>query len=94
MITLSPSLSKKYNDMLKECARKNYIEISVEVEGGNTGTNSWAYHSARVGNPSVMVSVPLKYMHTSYEVIDKKDVHSAIELIVKFLDSLEVESNA
>ena len=94
VITLSPSLSKKYNDMLKECARKNNIEISVEVEGGNTGTNSWAYHSARVGNPSVMVSVPLKYMHTSYEVIDKKDVHSAIELIVKFLDSLEVESNA
>lgn len=94
VITLGPSLSKKYNKMLKECARKNNIEYSVEVEGGNTGTNAWAYHSARYGNPSVMVSVPLKYMHTSYEVIDKKDVLSAIELIVKFLDSLEVEKNA
>ncbi len=94
VITFSPSLSKKYNDMLKECAKKNNIEISIEVEGGNTGTNAWAYHSARYANPSVMVSVPLKYMHTSYEVIDKKDVCSAIELIVKFLDSLEVEKNA
>lgn len=91
VITLGPSLSKKYNNMLKECARKNNIGISIEVEGGNTGTNAWAYHSARCSNPSVMVSVPLKYMHTSYEVIDKKDVLSAIDLIVKFIDSLEVE---
>ena len=91
VITLGPSLSKEYNKKLKECAKKNNIEISIEVEGGNTGTNAWVYHSARCGNPSVMVSVPLKYMHTCYEVIDKKDLLSAIDLIVKFIDSLEVE---
>lgn len=91
VITFGPSLSKKYNSMILSVADKCGIKTGIEVEPGDTGTNAWAYHSARCGNPSVMISIPLRYMHTSYEVADKKDITSGISLIVNFLNSLEVE---
>ena len=90
VLTYGPSLSKKYNDLIKNFAKENGIDIGIEVEPGNTGTNAWAYHSARCSNPTVMVSIPLRYMHTSYEVLDKNDVENGIELITKFINSLEV----
>ena len=90
VLTLGPSLSKEYNEKIKEYAKNNSIDIEIEVEAGNTGTNAWIYHSARTSNPTVMISVPLRYMHTSYEVADIKDVEAAIKLISGFLNSMEV----
>ena len=90
VLTLGPSLSKEYNDKIKTYAKNNNINIEIEVESGNTGTNAWAYHSARTSNPTVMVSVPLKYMHTSYEVADIRDIETSINLISGFLNSMEV----
>lgn len=87
VITLGPSLSKKYNDRIAEYAKEKGISIGFEVESGNTGTNAWAYHSARCSNPSVMVSIPLKYMHTSYEVADLNDIENAIKLVSGYLNS-------
>ena len=85
VITLGPSLSKKYNDRLIKYAEEKNINLQIEVEAGNTGTNAWIYHSAGVSNPSVMVSIPLKYMHTSYEVADLRDVEDVIELLSGFI---------
>ena len=94
VITMGPSLSKEYNDKIKDFAKKNNISLQVEVEPGNTGTNAWAYHSAKASNPSVMISIPLRYMHTAYEVADIKDINDGITLISGFLNSMEVEDNA
>ncbi|MBE7021453.1 MAG: M42 family metallopeptidase [Ruminococcaceae bacterium] len=90
VITLGPSLSKEYNDEIISYARKNNISLGIEVEPGNTGTNAWAYHSAGESIPTVMISIPLRYMHTSYEVCDKKDILSGISLITGYLNSKEV----
>lgn len=89
VITLGPSLSKKYNDKLVKYAKENNINIQIEVEAGNTGTNAWIYHSAGISNPSVMVSIPLKYMHTSYEVADIKDINNVIKLVSGFLNEFK-----
>lgn len=88
VITLGPSLSKEYNDKIKKVANKKNIDIQIEVEPGNTGTNAWVYHSLKTSCPSVMVSVPLRYMHTSYEVCDKGDILSSVDLILEFLNSI------
>ena len=94
VITLGPSLSKKYNKRIKEFAKGKGINLQTEVEPGNTGTNAWAYHSAGASNPSVMISVPLRYMHTAYEVADVKDIEDTILLLSEFLNSPEVDKNA
>ncbi len=88
VLTLGPSLSKKYNDELKKYAKANNINIQIEVEPGNTGTNGWAYHSALNSNPTVMVSLPLKYMHTSYEVADMTDAENTIKLVSGYINSI------
>lgn len=90
VITVGPSLSKKYNNHIKKYAEENKILLQTEVEPGNTGTNAWAYHSANESIPTVMISIPLKYMHTSYEVADKSDISAGIDLISGFINSMEV----
>ncbi len=90
VITLGPSLSKVYNDKIISYAEKNNIKLGIEVEPGNTGTNAWAYHSSKESVPSVMISIPLRYMHTAYEVCDKSDIMAGIKLITDFLNSKEV----
>ncbi len=90
VITLGPSLSKEYNDKIISYAKKNDISVGIEVEPGNTGTNAWAYHSFKNSIPTVMISIPLRYMHTAYEVCDKADILSGIKLITDFLNSKEV----
>ena len=94
VITMGPSLSKEYNKKIKEFAKEMKINLQTEVEPGNTGTNAWAYHSAKTSNPSVMISIPLRYMHTAYEVADINDINDGIKLISSFLNNQEVEENA
>ena len=47
-----------------------------------------SYHSALNSNPTVMVSLPLKYMHTSYEVADMTDVENTIKLVSGYINSI------
>jgi len=91
-IAVGPGLSNMYSKMLIEVARENKIPYAVEVTSGSTGTNSLAYEVAGNGIPCVVVSVPLRYMHTAYEVADIKDVSNTIKLVSEFINRFaEVE---
>lgn len=85
VLTPGAVVSKKYTRMLKEYADRKGIEYGIEVISESTGTNSAAYEVAGAGNPCVVVSVPLKYMHTAYEVASMKDIHAVAELVSGFI---------
>lgn len=88
VLTLGPSLSKEYNNKIRNYAKNNNINIQYEVEGGNTGTNAWIYHSSGISVPTIMISIPLKYMHTPYEVVSKNDISDTIKLVSGFLNEI------
>ena len=50
-----------------------------------TCTDADQIHFANEGIPTVLVSIPLRYMHSPAEVADEKDVEGCIELITEFL---------
>ncbi len=78
----SPTVAKKMNDKMEACGADLQIPIQREAAGGTDGDR---IHFSGEGVPLVLVSIPLRYMHTPAEVADLKDVEGCIELIAEFL---------
>ncbi len=72
-----------------DVAQKNKIKFQRGTYNGNSGTDTGAFYKANGGVASQLISLPLKYMHTTVETVDKKDVKSVIKLIYKSLLSIE-----
>ncbi|TGE33512.1 M42 family metallopeptidase [Desulfosporosinus sp. Sb-LF] len=53
------------------------------------GTDSGAIHLSRGGVPSGVLSIPTRYVHSPAEMLDKRDVEAAVDLLVALLESLE-----
>ena len=88
VICLGPNLSRRHNNILFSALEENNIEYQTEVEEGSTGTNAWVIQTTGCGVPCVLISVPLKYMHTPVEVVCKKDIDSVCAAIVCFIKKL------
>ncbi len=75
----------KIKEILVELAKENKIPYQMEVlEFG--GTDSGAIHITKEGIPSGVISVPTRYVHSTYEVASKNDIINCTKLLVKFLE--------
>ncbi len=68
---------------------KNDISYEIEVEGGNTGTDAWAIQTAGEGIPVMLLSLPLKYMHTPVECMSLDDCSALSDALEKYLLSFK-----
>lgn len=85
----SPIVVKKLNQKMEACAQKAGIPVQREAASRLTCTDGDKIHFSNEGVPMVLVSIPLRYMHTPAEVADEKDVEGCIELIAEFLAEME-----
>lgn len=85
VICTGPNLHPKLTAKLFETARKHGILTETEVEGGDTGTDAWTVQTAGIGCPTALISIPLKYMHTSVETLSLSDVKAVSRLISSFI---------
>ena len=68
-------------------AAKEY-DIPVQYEAGNSGTtDGMAIQLTREGIPTGVISVPTRYIHTPYSVMDMTDLESAVNLVVRMLEA-------
>lgn len=81
----SPIVVKKLNQKMEECAARIQVPVQREAAGRLSYTDGDQIHFSNQGVPMVLVSIPLRYMHTPAEVADEKDVEGCIELIAEFL---------
>lgn len=65
------------------------IDYAVDIDGGDTGTDAAAIQIANSGVPTVLFSLPLKYMHTPVETVSVADVQSTANAIAEFLKSVK-----
>ena len=74
---------------IQKVAKKHKIKNQIATYNGNSGTDTGAFFISSGGIPSALISLPLKYMHTSVEMVHKKDVDAVIKLIYNTVTSLE-----
>jgi putative aminopeptidase FrvX len=91
VITRGAIVSRPINDLLDAAARAEGIECKTEVAGGATHTDADVVHMSRTGVPTAVVSIPLRYMHSSVELVELDDVEATIALITAM--ALRLEEN-
>lgn len=91
VITIGPNIHPKVSDRLIQTAKEYNIKNNIEAEGGNTGTDAWVMQVVGEGIPTGLLSVPLKYMHTTVETISASDVKAVSDLVTFFLQNLDDE---
>ncbi len=81
----SSIVNKKLNKLMEQTANKYNIDIQYEVAVARTGTDADKIYFSKDGIPCILVSLPLKNMHSPSEICDLKDIDKAIELIARFI---------
>lgn len=91
VICIGPNIHPRVREKLMEVAEEYSIPYQVEVEPGDTGTDAWDIQIAGQGIPTLLISIPLKYMHTSVEVVNMKDVKNTGRIMTKLIEKLNGE---
>ncbi|HSQ27550.1 MAG TPA: M20/M25/M40 family metallo-hydrolase [Anaerolineales bacterium] len=84
-----PNIHPKLFSIFKELAERLEIPTKVEVMPRNSGTDAMALQVAAEGIPSMVIGIPLKYMHTPVEVVSMKDIFRTGRLLAEFAAMLD-----
>ena len=88
-IGFGPNIHPKLHQTLVEVAKELEIPHQVEPIPGRSGTDAWAIQVTREGIPTALLSIPLRYMHTSVETVSLKDVERTGRLMAGFIGKLD-----
>lgn len=88
-MTVGPAVHNKLLKLIQETAKDNEIPFQREAASRSTGTDTDAFAYSNMGVPSALISLPLRYMHTTVEMAHKSDVEAVIRLIYETLLRIE-----
>ena len=89
----NPSIHKKVNAHLYDCARRLDMPVQTEAASGRTGTDGDIMHKTGIGVPFALISIPLRYMHNPAEVGSLQDIQNCIDLLAEFFISCTADMN-
>lgn len=81
VVSYAPAVQVNLNKLLIKTAQDNNIPFQRQASSRSTGTDTDAFAYSNGGVPSALISLPLRYMHTTVEMIHKEDVDNVISLI-------------
>lgn len=93
MLGISPVLSPFVTDRLQRLAHEEEIPVQPEVMGGATSTNADVISLTKSGVPCGLLSIPLRNMHTTVEVIQLEDIRSVSRLLTAYARSGGLSNN-
>ena len=88
-----PAVHNKLLDFVQHTADKNKIPYQLKTVSRSTGTDTDSFAYANDGCPSVLISIPLRYMHTTVEMLHKDDIENTVKLMYETLLSLTAKTN-
>ncbi|MFY9213850.1 MAG: M42 family metallopeptidase [Tissierellaceae bacterium] len=91
-ITLGGNIHPGLRKKLVSVADEYNIPYQMEINVGPTGTDARAIQITKEGIPALVLSIPLRYMHTSVEVIDMSDIKDTGKLLAFFIKEISKEN--
>lgn len=89
VVFYGPAVHNNVLKMIIDVATKKKIAFQRGAVSRSTGTDTDAFAYSNDGVASGLISLPLKYMHTTVETVHKDDIESVIKLIYEFLSQLK-----
>jgi endoglucanase len=88
-IAMGPNMHPALHKAMKELADRLEIPYSLEYTPTYSGTDGWATQVAAEGIPTLVLGLPLRYMHTPVELVAVKDIQRAGRLLAGFIGALQ-----
>jgi putative aminopeptidase FrvX len=85
VVSYAPAVQSNLNKLLIKAAEENNIPFQRQASSRSTGTDTDAFAYSNDGVVSALISLPLRYMHTTVEMVHKEDVDNVIRLIYEAL---------
>ncbi len=85
VLTYAPAVHNKLLKLIEKIATKNKIPFQRSASSRTTGTDTDAFAYSNNGVASALISLPLKYMHTTVEMAHQDDVENVSLLIYNTL---------
>lgn len=89
VLTYGPAVQNNLLKLIIDTANKKKIPFQRAAASRATGTDTDAFAYATGGVASALISLPLRYMHTTVEMVDKGDVENVIKLIYEALQKIK-----
>lgn len=89
VVAYAPAVQQKLRDRITETASKRGIPFQRAALSRATGTDTDAFAYSGSGVASALISLPLRYMHTTVEMVHRDDVENVIKLIYETLLTIE-----
>ena len=85
VISYDPAVHNLLREHILKTAEEKKIPFQRLASSRYTGTDTDAFAYSNGGVPSALISLPLRYMHTTVEMVHKEDVENVIRLIYESL---------
>jgi putative aminopeptidase FrvX len=92
-LAYAPAVHNKLLGLVEEVADKEKIPVQWRALSRSTGTDTDSFAYSNDGCPSVLISIPLRYMHTTVEMLHRDDVENTIRLMYQTLLALTPKTN-
>jgi len=88
-IAVGPNIHPVLRRRIEKVAKANEITHQFEYAAGATGTDAWAIQVSREGIPTALLSLPLRYMHSTVETLCTRDMDRTGRLLAHVISSLD-----
>ena len=79
------------HEQFKELAEKLEMPYSIEILPATSGTDGDILQQTAEGIPTIVISIPIRYMHTPVEVVATKDIQRTARLLTEFITMLDAD---
>ncbi len=89
VLSYGPAVQNNLLKLIIDAATKSKIGFQRQAASRVTGTDTDAFAYSNDGVASALISLPLRYMHTTVESVHKEDVENVIKLIIASLKNIK-----
>ncbi|WP_447637276.1 M42 family metallopeptidase [Flavobacterium microcysteis] len=91
VVTYAPAVQNNLRELILDTAEEKKIPFQRLASSRVTGTDTDAFAYSNGGVASALISLPLRYMHTTVEMVHRDDVENVIKLIYESLLKIKNE---